>query len=78
MSGLVARNLSGFICSLGGIMKPIEFRQEIRKMRFEEVYVGWSKRRLTQEDAARLLGVCDRTFCRYVNRYNKNGFGWAY
>jgi len=26
--------------------------QEIRKMRFEEVYFGWSESRLTQEEAA--------------------------
>jgi len=47
--------------------------QEIRKMRFEEAYGCWSEGRLTQEDAARLLGVCDRTFRRYVNRYHENG-----
>ncbi len=33
-------------------------------MRFEEAYVGWQAGRLTQEDATRLLGVCDRTFRR--------------
>ncbi len=38
-------------------MKPTELRQEIRKMRFEEAYGGWSERRLTQAEAARLLGV---------------------
>ena len=27
-------------------------------MRFEEAYTGWHKRSLTQEEAARLLGVC--------------------
>ena len=31
--------------------------QEIRQMRFEEAYGGWQERRLTQEEAARLLGV---------------------
>ena len=30
--------------------------REIRKMRFEEVYGGWQERRLTQEEAARVLG----------------------
>ena len=38
-------------------------------MRFAEAYGGWQERRLTQEEAARLLGVCERTFRRYVDRY---------
>ena len=42
-------------------------------MRFEEVYFGWSESRFTQEDAARVLGICDRTFRRYVNRYDEMG-----
>jgi hypothetical protein len=37
-------------------------------MRFEEAYEGWQERRLTQEEAARLLGVCERSFRRYVDR----------
>ena len=32
--------------------------QETRKMRFEEAYTGWQEGHLTQEGAARLLGVC--------------------
>jgi hypothetical protein len=28
-------------------------------MRFEEGYVGWQQGRLTQEEAARLLSVCE-------------------
>lgn len=47
--------------------------QEIRKMRFEEVYGGWSESCLTQEEAARILGVCDRTFRRYIDRYEQGG-----
>jgi transposase len=47
--------------------------QEIRKMRFEEVYSGWSESRLTQEEAAQILGVCDRTFRRYIDRYAESG-----
>ena len=54
-------------------MKPTELRQEIRKMRFDEAYEGWSEGRLTQCEAARLLGVCDRTFRRYIDRYHENG-----
>src|SRR5882762_6419275 len=38
--------------------------QETRKMRFEETYTDWQEKRLTQAEAARLLGVCERTFRR--------------
>ncbi|MDO8785446.1 MAG: hypothetical protein Q7J12_04435 [Syntrophales bacterium] len=38
-------------------MRRTEWLQEIRKMRFEEVYFGWSESRLTHEKAARTLGV---------------------
>jgi len=31
-------------------------------MRWEEAYEGWQAQRLTQEQAARLLGICDRTY----------------
>jgi hypothetical protein len=54
-------------------MRRTEMLQEIRKMRFEEVYGGWSESRLTQEEAARILGVCDRTFRRYIDRYAQGG-----
>ena len=30
--------------------------QEIRRMKLKEAYDGWRARRLTQEEAARLLG----------------------
>lgn len=54
-------------------MRRTEMLQEIRKMRFEEVYFGWSESRLTQEEAARILDVCDRTFRRYIDRYEESG-----
>jgi len=54
-------------------MRRTEMLQEIRKMRFEEVYDGWSESRLTQEEAARIFGVCDRTFRRYIDRYEQGG-----
>ncbi len=47
--------------------------QEIRKMRFEEMYVDWQKGRLSQEEAAMVLGVCSRTFRRQICRYEENG-----
>ena len=54
-------------------MRWTEMLQEIRKMRFEEVYFGWSESRLSQAAAARILGVCDRTFRRYIDRYEQGG-----
>jgi len=49
-------------------MKRTEILREVRKMRFEEAYEGWKKGRWTQEEAARLLGICDRTYRRYLTR----------
>ena len=54
-------------------MTRTQVLQELRQMRFEEAYGGWQERRLTQEEAARLLGVCERTFRRYVDRYEDEG-----
>lgn len=54
-------------------MRRTEWLQETRNMRFEEAYGGWQGRRLTQEEAARLLGVCERTFRRYIDRYEEDG-----
>lgn len=42
-------------------------------MRFEEAYVGWQKKRLSQDDAAEILGICSRTFRRYIVGYKENG-----
>jgi transposase len=42
-------------------------------MRFEEAYRGWQKGRLSQEEAAEILGVCSRTFRRQIGRYEENG-----
>jgi len=54
-------------------MKRTEWLQETRKMRFEEAYGSWQANRLTQEDAAQILGVSDRTFRRYIDRYEDSG-----
>jgi transposase len=54
-------------------MRRTELLQEIRKMRFEEAYAGWNGGRLTQVGAAQLLGMCERTFRRYVVRYEAEG-----
>ena len=42
-------------------------------MRFEEAYWAWQEGRFSQEEAARLLGVCERTFRRYLERFEEEG-----
>ena len=42
-------------------------------MRFEEAYEGWNAGRLTQWEAARILGICERSFRRYLFRYEVEG-----
>lgn len=54
-------------------MRRTEWLQETRKMRFEEAFGDWLEGRLTQEEAAKLLGVHARTFRRYIDRYEDEG-----
>lgn len=54
-------------------MRQTEMLQEIRKMQFEDIYEIWTEKKLTQEDAARMLGICSRTFRRYIDRYEEHG-----
>ena len=42
-------------------------------MRFEETYEGWNAGRLTQFEAARILGMCERSFRRYLLKYEAEG-----
>ena len=44
--------------------------QGTRIMRFQEVYEGWRERRLSQSEAAEILGVCERSFRRYSARFD--------
>lgn len=54
-------------------MRRTEVLQEIRKMRFEEAYEGWNAGRLTQAEAAAILGMCERSFRRYQARFEADG-----
>ena len=47
--------------------------EERRKMLFEDVHSVWTERRLTREEAARLLGASARTFRRWSARYEADG-----
>jgi Winged helix-turn helix len=42
-------------------------------MRFEDAFEGWRGGRLTQAEAALLLGQCERSFRRHVERYEADG-----
>jgi transposase len=42
-------------------------------MRFKELYGDWESGKLNQEEAARILGISDRTFRRYLVRYRRDG-----
>lgn len=54
-------------------MSRARYMQEHRAMRFEEAYQGWTGGRLTQAEAAMLLGQCERSFRRHVERYKADG-----
>jgi hypothetical protein len=41
--------------------------QENRKMRFQEADEGWREGRLSQAEAALLLGQCERSFRRHIS-----------
>lgn len=47
--------------------------QEVRRMRFEELYERRQRRELTMADAAEMLGVTERTFRRWSTRYEAEG-----
>lgn len=54
-------------------MKRARLLQELRLMRFENIYDDWKENKLTQTEAANLLGICDRTFRRQIDRYESFG-----
>jgi transposase len=47
--------------------------QEVRQMRFEELYERRQRRELTMAEAAEMLGVTERTFRRWGDRYEAEG-----
>jgi len=47
--------------------------QEVRQMRFEELYARRQQRILTMAEAGELLGVTERTFRRWSGRYDTEG-----
>ena len=47
--------------------------QEVRQMRFEELYARRQQRILTMAEAGAMLGVTERTFRRWSGRYDAEG-----
>ncbi len=54
-------------------MSRARWLQETKMNRFEEALELWQSQRLTQEEAALLLGVCGRSFRRYIDRLEEEG-----
>ncbi len=51
--------------------------QEVRQMRFEELYARRQQRAVTMAEAGEMLGVTERTFRRWSGRYDAEGSeGW--
>lgn len=48
-------------------------RQEVRRMRFTDLYERRQRRELTMAEAAELLGMTERTFRRWSERYDMEG-----
>ena len=47
--------------------------QEVRQMRFEELYARRQQRIFTMAEAGEMLGVTERTFRRWSGRYDTEG-----
>src|SRR5512134_712527 len=62
-----------FAPSAEGRMRRTEVLQGLRRMKFEEVYGRWQQRRLSQAEAAEILGMSERTFRRWRERYDEQG-----
>ena len=54
-------------------MKQIEVLQEIRRMKFEEVCGLRNEKKITVEEAARMLCMSERNLRRYIERYEEEG-----
>ena len=55
-------------------MRRTEVLQGLRVMKFEDVYGRWQARRLSQAEAAEILGMSERSFRRWRDRYQADGF----
>ena len=51
----------------------VRLLQEIRQMKFIDLYNQWTEKKLSIEEASTILGVCERTFRRWTERYQQEG-----
>ena len=56
-------------------MKRAEVLQGLRQMKFEEILERAKRRRLSQAEAASILGMSERTFRRWRGRFEAEGAG---
>ena len=54
-------------------MRRTEVLQGLRRMKFEDIYGRWQQRRLSEVEAAEILGMSERTFRRWRDRYEGEG-----
>lgn len=54
-------------------MDQTRFLQRVRMNQFKRVYDRWKHKKVTQKEAAEQLGITERTFRRYIVRYNNEG-----
>ena len=54
-------------------MIRIALLQDLRRMKFSEYYARTKARKLTQIEAASLLGISERSFRRYGKRFEADG-----
>ena len=55
-------------------MKKTQVKEEVLKMKFEDIYARYQKRKLTTEEAAEILGISVSTFYRKRERFEEEGF----
>jgi transposase len=54
-------------------MRRAELLQGLRRMKFEAVLERWQRQELNQMEAAEIMGVTERTFRRWYQRYEEEG-----
>ena len=54
-------------------MRRAEVLQGLRRMKFEDICGRWQERRLSQTEAAEILGMSERTFRRWRVRHRAGG-----
>src|SRR6476620_2101741 len=70
----VAHELSGFLSPRGGgSMNRTTWLQDRRMQKFRDVLTRWERGSLSMMEAGELLGMSERQFRRYRNRYEEDG-----